>query len=371
MKLLYICFLLVFAGVSIYPMEAQAAVSTSAQSSILMEQESGRVLYEKDIDTPRRIASITKIMTAVLAVESGKLDDIVKVSKRAEGTEGSSLYLRAGDEIKLEDLVFGLMLRSGNDAAVAIAEHVGGSLEGFVHMMNEKAAEIGMTNTVFANPHGLDDAENHYSTAYDMALLTRYAMQNEDYKKIAGTKSHRSDGFGVWRNKNKLLTSLYEPCTGGKTGFTKRAGRTLVTTASKDGENLIAVTLRASNDWQDHETMYEWGFKTFDKKVVLKEGKLSNIDDDFYKGHATVKREVTYPLTKKEEESIHHEIQLIEPQENWKQIGVPNVVGKVDILADERLIEEVPIFYNGNPPWEKPSWWEKLKNVLLQFVGVE
>src|SRR5690606_21748814 len=142
----------------------------------------GRVLFEKNAHTKMRIASITKIMTAIIAVESGKLNEMVKVSPNAVRTEGSSLYLQPNEKIKLEQLVYGLMLRSGNDAAVAIAEHVGGSLEGFVFLMNQKAAEIGMINTEFANPHGLDDHENHYSTSYDMAILTRYAMQNEKFR---------------------------------------------------------------------------------------------------------------------------------------------------------------------------------------------
>lgn len=364
-------FIIVFLLSSFLPKEASAAVDTSAQSAVLIEQHSGRVLYAKDMDTPRRIASITKIMTATLAIESGKLKDVVKVSKRAEGTEGSSIYLKAGDEITLEDLVYGLMLRSGNDAAVAIAEHVGGSLEGFVHLMNEKAAEIGMTNTAFANPHGLDDHEDHYSSAYDMAILTRYAMQYDEYQKVAGTKSHRSDGFGTWHNKNKLLTQLYEYCTGGKTGFTKRAGRTLVSTASKDGEDLIAVTIRASNDWQDHETMYEWGFRTFDQKKVLAEGKLTGLKDSFYKGHAAVKRDVFYPLSEKEEEQVHHDVKLLTPQDQWKQTGVPDVVGSVSIRTADELIGEVPIYYEGKPSWEKDSWWQKVRSVLFQFGGVQ
>lgn len=210
------------------PQKSSAQMYVSAQSAILMEQDSGRVIFEKDAHTKRRIASITKIMTALLAVESGKLEDTVTVSSNAIRTEGSSIYLQEGEKIKLEDLVYGLMLRSGNDAAVAIAETVGGSLDGFVYLMNQKAEEIGMKNTHFANPHGLDDHEDHYSTAYDMALLTRYAMNNDTYKKIAGTKSYRSESTNnewdrFWRNKNKLLTSLYEHSTGGKTGYTKRA----------------------------------------------------------------------------------------------------------------------------------------------------
>jgi len=244
------------------PQNASAKIYVSANSAILMEQESGRVIYEKDAHTQRRIASITKIMTAILAIESGKMNDMVTISENAVRTEGSSIYLKAGDKIPLEDLVYGLMLRSGNDAATAIAEYVGGSLDGFVYLMKQKAEEIGMKDTNFENPHGLDDHENHYSTAYDMALLTRYAMENDMYKKIAGTEKYRSedpngDWDRVWKNKNKLLTGLYEYTTGGKTGFTKLAKRTLVSTAEKDGVELIAVTLNDPEDWDDHLNRYE------------------------------------------------------------------------------------------------------------------
>ena len=153
------------------PQQVDASVSISARGAVLMEQESGRVLFEKDAHTKRRIASITKIMTAILAIESGKMNEMVKVSEQATRADGSSVYLKPGEKIKLEHLVYGLMLRSGNDTAVAIAEHVGGSLDGFVFLMNQKAKEIGMLNTHFSNPHGLDDHENHYSTAYDLSLI--------------------------------------------------------------------------------------------------------------------------------------------------------------------------------------------------------
>lgn len=169
----------------------------SGQAAVLMEQESGRVLYGKNEHQPLKIASITKIMTAIIAIESGKMDENLVVSKNAEGTEGSSLYLVAGEKLLLEDLVYGLMLRSGNDAAMAIAEHVGGSTEGFVYLMNEKAEEIGMTNSLFRNPHGLDTHPDHLSSAFDMALLTQYAMENDTYRKIASTKVHRSQGENV------------------------------------------------------------------------------------------------------------------------------------------------------------------------------
>jgi len=240
---------------------AQLPLQISAEHAILIEQKTGDVLFEERAHEKKPIASITKIMTAIIAIESGKMSDIAITSRRAIYTEGSSIYLEQGEKMTIEDLVYGLMLRSGNDAAVVIGEHIGGSVEGFVHLMNEKARWLGMTNTHFDNPHGLH-SDNHYSTAYDMALLMRYAMDNETFRTVSGMDSYRAHTRTYsWQNKNKLLTSLYEKCTGGKTGFTKKAGRTLVTSAKEKDLELIAVTLNAADDWNDHISMYEWGFK--------------------------------------------------------------------------------------------------------------
>lgn len=205
----------------------------------------------------------------------------------------------------LEDLVYGLMLRSGNDAAVAIAEHVGGSLDGFVYLMNEKAKWLGMENTHFDNPHGLD-SDNHYSSAYDMAILTQYAMNNEKYREISGTTSYKSDGRTYsWINKNKLLTQYYEYCTGGKTGFTKKTGRTLVSTASKDGMDLIAVTLNAPDDWKDHMSLYEWGFENFDMKTLTDKGEVKFNLIDLNKSQIGFLRDkIHYPLSDDEEDIV-------------------------------------------------------------------
>ena len=239
-----------------FPINGQAAPSVSANNAVLIEQSTGRVLYEKSAHEKQSIASITKIMTAIIAIESGKLNEKATVSRNAVYTEGSSIYLEQGEKIKLEDLVYGLMLRSGNDSAVAIAEHVAGSVEGFAFLMNEKAKWLGMTNTNFENPHGLD-SDKHYSSAYDMAVLMQYAMENEKFREITGATSFKSENRTYsWQNKNKLLTRLYEYCTGGKTGFTKATGRTLLSTASKDGIDLISVTLNAPDDGNDHISMF-------------------------------------------------------------------------------------------------------------------
>ena len=220
----------------IFPLNVNA-VSTSAQAAILLDQDSNRILYSKNIDTVRSVASISKIMTGILAVESGKMDRTVTINDVVLRAYGSGIYVKVGERLKLRDLVYGLMLRSGNDAALAIADYVSGDVDKFVEMMNAKAKEIGMKNTTFHNPSGLDEEEEvgNYSTAYDMALLMSYAMKNEDFKKIVGTKKYTlktNKNNYIWYNKNKLLQT-YQYATGGKTGYTQKARRTLVSTASK------------------------------------------------------------------------------------------------------------------------------------------
>ncbi|TPE70500.1 D-alanyl-D-alanine carboxypeptidase family protein [Halalkalibacterium halodurans] len=353
--------------------ETTEPASVSAQAAILMEQSTGRVLYEKDAHTSLRIASITKIMTALLAIESGKMDEWVKVSSNAEGTEGSSLYLRAGEKIKLSDLVYGLMLRSGNDAAVAIAEHVGGSMDGFVYMMNQKAEELGMSNTVFQNPHGLDDHEDHYSSAYDMALLTRYAMNNETYQEISGTKTHRVDNgeqIRVWKNKNRLLTQLYKYSTGGKTGYTKRAKRTLVSTASKDDLDLIVVTLNAPSDWHDHMNLFNWAFHTFGMTELLEEGKVKGLKDEFYAGQVYASHDVVYPLTEEEREKVRKEITLYRPPKDRREPpNLPSPIGKMSFFLDGHVLTETPLYYKGTEPKPK-GFWSKFKEIFSLTIGV-
>ncbi len=359
------------------PINTKALGPVSASSAILMEQQSGRILYEKEAHEVRRIASITKIMTAILAIESGKLNDSVKVTENAVRAEGSSIYLKPGETIKLEDLVYGMMLRSGNDAAAAIAEHVGGSLEGFVYLMNQKASEIGMDQTHFANPHGLDDHEDHYSTAYDMALLTRYAMSNDTYKLISGTKVHRAPNptenwDRVWKNKNRLLTELYDYTTGGKTGYTKRAKRTLVTTATKGDLNLIAVTLNGPDDWNDHINMYENGFHNFELVKVLKKGIIKEVEDALYKKKVYIKQDILYPITKEERDLFRVEFKLQEFKKEWRDLDKqPDVVGKALIYFEEQQIKEVPLYYRKTKSQEDQSFMDYFKSIFFIHLGVK
>ena len=247
------------------------ALSTSATAAILVDADSGRVLYEQNADAKMLIASTTKIMTALVAIREGNPGDTVTVSRSAAYTEGSAMYLKEGEELTLETLLYGLMLCSGNDAAVAIAEHVGGSVDGFVKMMNDTAKKLGMTATSFANPNGLDD-EQHYSTARDMAILACAALDNAALMRIASTRSITIGGRTM-TNHNKLL-SMAEGCLGLKTGYTRAAGRTLVSCAQRSGQRLVAVTLQDGNDWADHQSMLDYGFSAYPAKRAVAMGEI-------------------------------------------------------------------------------------------------
>ncbi|WP_057987853.1 D-alanyl-D-alanine carboxypeptidase family protein [Lederbergia galactosidilytica] len=363
-RILVVIVLVMFFQLGMLPKKAKA-VSVSASAAILMDQETGRVLYEHNANETHRIASITKVMTAILAIESGKMDETTTVSKRAIYTEGSSIYLQQGEKIKLEDLVYGLMLRSGNDAATAIAEHIGGSVEGFVFLMNQKAAEIGMTHTAFANPHGLDDHEEHYSTAYDMALLTRYAMMNPKFQEISGTKSYtltRENGAHKWKNKNRLLTEKYEYCTGGKTGFTKRAGRTLITTATKENKDLIAVTLNAPDDWTDHISMYEYGFKTYSQKTILSKGSLALNIKEMEGKNFFLKDSIVYPLSEEEVDKVRMEYKLL-PAKQLKSLQKGKAGIAIMYLQDEPVKKEIIYLKEEDP--ESENLWDYFKKLMF------
>lgn len=251
------------------------AYALSAKSSILIDAHTGRVLMSQNSLQRLGMASTTKIMTALVAIETGRLDDIVAVSPKAAGMEGSSMYLKSGEKIRLHDLIYGLMLNSGNDAGAAIAEFIGGDVKGFADIMNQKAKNLGLKDTSFSNPHGLDD-ENHYTTAYDLAQITRHALEISAFAEIVSTKVKtiytETDEGSYTRtlvNHNKML-SLYKGADGVKTGFTKKCGRCLVSSATKDGLKLIAVTLNAPDDWNDHSKMLDFGFSNYKWRCPVK-----------------------------------------------------------------------------------------------------
>ena len=250
------------------------ALNMSAESACLMIAGTKEVIYEKNSREKMPMASTTKIMTAILALEKTAPEEIVTVSANAEGQEGSSIYLARGDKIKMEDLLYGLMLNSGNDAAVAIAEYVSGNVENFAQEMTDLAKKIGAADTSFKNPNGLDE-EGHYTTAYDLALITNYAMENETFRKIVSTveKSGAVNNSDIvyFRNHNKLL-KMYDGAIGVKTGYTKRCGRCLVSAAERNGVELIGVTLNAPDDWNDHMNMMDYGFAGCKNVDVVKSG---------------------------------------------------------------------------------------------------
>jgi len=254
------------------PASAHDAPGVSARSFVLMDAGTGTVLAERNADTQMLVASTTKILTAALViVHIDDLDEVVTIMPEAVGIEGSSMYLRAGEEITVRDLLYGLMLASGNDAAVALAYHAAGGIPAFAALMNEKAAELGMTHSHFSNPHGLD-AEDHLSTARDMGLLTAWAMELEDFVQIASTRQVQVAGRSLV-NHNKLLWR-YPGTLGVKTGYTKASGRSLVSAAERDGTVLICVTLSAPDDWDDHEALYDWGFARYKYHAPIRAGDI-------------------------------------------------------------------------------------------------
>lgn len=245
------------------------AKAVSARSYLVLDAQTGRVLAEQNADQQSLIASTTKIMTALVVCEQCNVLDRVRIPSQAVGIEGSSMYLQAGEVLTVQELLYGLMLRSGNDAAVALAIYCGGTVEGFAQLMNDKARALGLKNTHFVNPHGLD-APEHYSTARDLAVLSAYAMNNPIFASTVGTKSVRI-GERSLTNHNKLLWRL-AGANGVKTGYTMASGRILVSGAERNGRQLIAVTIHAPDDWNDHCKLLEDGFARYANHLIVSKG---------------------------------------------------------------------------------------------------
>lgn len=301
-----------------------------------MDQESGRILYSKNIYEVRSVASISKIMTAVLAIESGKLDDKVLIKPDMIKTHGSSIYLSVGEEITLRNLVYGLLLRSGNDASLAIADYLYGR-EKFVSKMNEKAKKIGMKNTIFYNPHGLDDdgEKGNYSTAYDMAILMKYANNLFDFREIDSTKYimvQTNLKTYTWYNKNKLLTS-YRYANGGKTGYTGKAKRTLVTSASNDNANLIVVTFVDRDAFNTHKRLYEYGFNNYRNYMVLNKNKIKFKNKKLY-----IRNNYYYLMSNNERENITYNINY------YKKKNKNNQAGYIEVFYKNKSVHKEYIY---------------------------
>ena len=332
--------------------------TSSAHSYVLMDAETGRVLDSKNMNNKSLIASITKIMTAVITIESNKLDELVTVDESILSAYGSGIYIQVGEEMLLKDMLYGLMLRSGNDAAVMIATYVAGSEEAFVKLMNDKAKKIGMKNTTFVNSSGLDNTDSgNYSTAYDMALLTRYAMQYDEYREIVKTKEYTvktNYKTYVWHNKNKLLN--YDYVTGGKTGYTEKAGRTLVSSASKDDMNLIVVTIRDSDDWNTHIELYNYAFSNYTSYKVLNKDNFNVIGDTYYNNDLYIKEDLYIPLKNSETGMLISKIKL-EKLKNYKQ---DDKVGYIEIYIDDELLVTKDIYVNKKDENKTQGFWFKL-----------
>ena len=338
-----VTFILAIAMVFAYNVHVGRAEETSARSAILIEAATGRVLVEHNAFEQLPMASTTKIMTAIVALENGDVDDTVVVGQNASGVEGSSIWLSVGEKMTLSDMLFGLMLASGNDAAVAIAEHIGGSVEVFVDMMNQKAQDIGAYNTHFMNPNGLP-ADDHYTTAYDLALISAYAMQNAYFQEIVKTEYKTIPWEGhewnrVVKNKNKILWN-YEGGNGIKTGYTKEAGRCLCAAAERDGMQLISVVLSAPDMFGDTMVLLDQGFEEYQQFSLLESG--------MYMGDIAVKegmeerfsvytqQDVSYPLTEDEIDNIEKRIYIDEELD--APIAAGQKVGFVDIWVGENKI---------------------------------
>ena len=322
-------------GLLIHTMAAEAP-AVSAASAVLLDADSGRILYARNENEERAIASITKLMTALVAAEY--LDDLsqtITIQKAWTGIEGTSLYLKAGEEISLETLLYGLLLHSGNDAAVALAAHCAGDVETFVGWMNQRARDLGMTGTHFSDPNGLGD-EDHYSTALDMARLGAACLKNPVVSQIVATKSIVLEGRS-FTNHNKLLWQ-YEGCTGMKTGYTRQAGRTLVSSAERDGQKLVCVTLNDGNDWADHKALLDYGFETYPRQVLAEEGgtlRRMTVEESLLRQVPVVAREtVAYPL--KEGEQVTAKIQL--PKTARAPVTQGEIAGTVTFYKGERQV---------------------------------
>lgn len=322
-----------------------SAAGTSAKACVVMEAGSGRILYSKNPDERLPEASTTKIMTALVVAENADADTVVRVPEQAQGVEGSSVYLRAGEHLTVKELLYGLMLQSGNDCAVALALTVGGSIENFAAMMNDKAASLGCGNTNFVNPHGLPD-DNHYTSARDLAVISAAAMNNPLVKEIVSTKKINisNEGYGYDRvivNKNKILSS-FEGANGVKTGYTKKAGRCFVGAAERNGMQLIAVVLNCGPMFEESMSLMDEMFDKYEMKnlaegvaipkcVAVKKGRSGSVE-------VACESEMRFPLKKDGSENGKIRRTLSMTDVLKAPVGKGDKAGELKVSFDNRLI---------------------------------
>lgn len=357
--------------------------SISAQSAVLLEVESGEIAFSKQADFPLPMASTTKIMTGLVALELAPCDTVITVSPEAVGAEGSSIYLSAGEKLTLEHLLYALLLESANDAALAIAIGLCGSVDAFAEKMNQKATELGLSSTHFVNPHGLDATE-HYTTAYELARITQSALQNPKFSEIVSTRKTtipHTDGSNsrLLVNHNKLLR-LYDGCIGVKTGFTKKSGRCLVSAAQKDGVTLIAVTLNAPDDWNDHKHMLDYGFTRFSSVTLSKEDEfltplpLVGGTEDYVMVGTDAAYKKTLPA---DHAPIRHTVEL--PRFAYAGVQANDVLGQVRFFCDtdqngtEEEIAVIPLYakYSVGRYAPKQSIWNRILDFFKGLLGIE
>ena len=359
-------YLVIFLSLFMIPCFVKA-IDTSATSAILMDMDSNRILYSKNIHTIRSVASISKIMTAHVAIKYGKLNQIVTIGDEIKKAYGSGIYIKQGEKIKLLDLLYGLMLRSGNDAALSIAKAVAGDTSKFVEKMNQEAKIIGMKDTTFNNPSGLDEEEGNYSTSYDMALLMSEAMKNSTFRKITKTKKYTlttNKNHYTWINKNKLLREDY--ITGGKTGFTELARRTLVSTGSKNNINIVVVTLNDPNDWADHKELYNNIFKNYQSYKIINKKKFKVDNEEYYDdGELFVKNDFYMALTKKELKKVTLNINLM----RLKNYNDDDIVGYAEVKLGKEIYHKEPIYIKkiNKDKEEDLTWWQKFRGWLFKW----
>lgn len=340
----------------------------SAEAAVLLDWNSGRILYAKKPHLPKPMASTTKIMTAIVALEKGNLHDEIITSAQAAAVGGSSIWLEAGEKKTLEELLYGLMLRSGNDAAVAIAEHIGGDVASFARMMTQRARELGARNTSFRNPHGLHHPE-HYTTAYDLAIIAAHAMGIKEFQKIISTPQVTISWPGhPWDrhlyNQNKLLET-YPGAEGIKTGWTTPAGRCFAGSAAREGRRLIAVVLNAPQMWEDTIAMFDYGFDDFTPYLLVKTDQylksIAVLNGVSGKVEALAGSPFYYPLEKEEEvDKVTYRFLVQEPLK--APIRKHERIGELEVYYDGSIVGVIDLLAGSDI--NKQNLWEKIKKRL-------
>jgi D-alanyl-D-alanine carboxypeptidase (penicillin-binding protein 5/6) len=362
-----ICFIL--SGFTFQPKEKSRNINLDCVAGVVIDQDSGRILYGKNENKILPMASTTKIITAIVAIEKGNLKDVVVVSKKAASISGSSAGLKPGEKVSLEELIYGLMLRSGNDAAVAIAEHISGSVENFAKLMNDKAMEIGAYNTSFKTPHGLD-TENHFTTAEDLAKITAYAMKNEFFAKVASTKQVSSGISGnfnrTYSNINKFIYRV-ENADGVKTGYTGNAGKCLVASVKHEHGRYICVVLNSRDRWRDAEKLTRFAnenykfIKVFNEGEAVKRLRVYGGNQKYIVGK--LDRDSYLPVLPEETQNI--KLDLYAPSVLFSPIKENEIVGNAVVYINDKIVAKYPIY--SDREIKRKNYIDIVKEMILNI----